>query len=141
MPTHLTVSLTQLPLEIILYIGTFVDHTSLRSLRATSDGMCKLLTPTAFGTFLVRLGSMGLCKRLAHIEHPEPSLSNQGTYKPSLEMLSHIRVCRIELGNASAYQGQSCFVPMCYHQLTPVFACQIRPVWCIIYAYFSQPSI
>jgi hypothetical protein len=132
MPTHLTVSLTQLPLEIILYIGTFVDHTSLRSLRAT---------PTAFGTFLVRLGSMGLCKRLAHIEHPEPSLSNQGTYKPSLEMLSHIRVCRIELGNASAYQGQSCFVPMCYHQLTPVFACQIRPVWCIIYAYFSQPSI
>jgi hypothetical protein len=99
--------LVQLPLELILYIGLFLCPTSLRALRATSSDMLELLSPMAFRVFLVRLRSVGFRKRIAPLKHNDMSMAHlEALRRNSYDLLSYIKVIRVEIGDATVHQGE-----------------------------------
>jgi hypothetical protein len=96
-------SFARLPVELTLCIGSFLDDTSLRSLRATCHNYRETFTPSAFRTFFVRHRSIGFNERIAYLKNGEPD--SECAPLPFQALVQHARVLRIEMGDSIVHQG------------------------------------
>jgi hypothetical protein len=105
-PLPMDVVAIRLPPELFVLIGRHADDVSLHTLRLVSRLIYELITPLAFRTLLLRLGNSRRRSRIARLVHEAECLTLPNAPRQGFEhVIRHLRVCRLEMGDSTAYVG------------------------------------